>query len=258
MTSLYSATVSVESVTEKQRQRMFSLLQQYYECSKWEYFIQDLDAKDDVILLQDKKTHQIQGFSTLKNIKIEQGGKKSFAVFSGDTVIDRAFWGERLLGKAFLKYLFMQKAKHPFRPFYWILISKGYKTYLLMANNFHTHYPRYEREPSPDIQRLMDAFAENLFGSYYDSKTGLIKFPSSRGQLRPGIADIPPDRLEHPRIKYFEQRNPNWSTGIELMCLAKMTWSMPLYYQCKSWWKLLRRTSVSTEAVVEKIPKIQE
>ena len=39
--------------------------------------------------------------------------EKAFGVFSGDTVVDRAFWGQRVLGKAFLRYLFIQKGNDP-------------------------------------------------------------------------------------------------------------------------------------------------
>jgi hypothetical protein len=258
MKAMFAKTVSAKSIGESERQTMYGLMQQYYECMAWDRFNKDLDDKDDVILLMDKETGTIKGFSTLKNVEIKIGKSKAFGVFSGDTVVDRAFWGQRVLGKAFLRYLFLQKARRPFTPFYWILISKGYKTYLLLANNFSEHYPRYEQETPRDAQSLMDRFATSLFGDAYNCDTGLIHFTESLGQLREGIADVPTGTsFQNPRIAYFAKQNPTWADGSELMCIARMTWAMPLYYVCKSWWKLMARPFLKRAALKSKnLPEI--
>ena len=174
MKAMFARTVAVSKIDSASRKTMYGLMQQYYECMEWDRFNKDLDDKDDVILLLDKETSSIKGFSTLKNIEVTVSGRKAFGVFSGDTVVDRAFWGQRVLGKAFLRYLFIQKAKRPLTPFYWILISKGYKTYLLLANNFNEHYPRYESATPKSAKSLMDQFATSLFGDAYNADTGLI------------------------------------------------------------------------------------
>ena len=111
MKAMFAKTVSAKNIGEADRHTMYGLMQQYYECMAWDRFNKDLDDKDDVILLMDKETGSIKGFSTLKNIEIKIGKGKAFGVFSGDTVVDRAFWGQRVLGKAFLRYLFLQKAR---------------------------------------------------------------------------------------------------------------------------------------------------
>jgi hypothetical protein len=256
MKAMFAKTVSAVSIDPDSRKIMYGLMQQYYECMDWERFNKDLDDKDDVILLMDKETSTIKGFSTLKNVEIKTGRRKAFGVFSGDTVVDRAFWGQRILGKAFLRYLFIQKAKRPLTPFYWILISKGYKTYLLLANNFSEHYPRYEGQTPEAAQSLMDRFALSLFGDAYNADTGLIHFKESLGQLRPGIADVPSGAsFKNPRIAYFSQINPTWAEGTELMCLARMTWSMPFYYVCKSWWKLIGRSFFKKSSIRSKLPE---
>jgi hypothetical protein len=252
---LYAQVVPVLNVLLPQRKEMFLLLEQYYEKVEWNRFLSDLDNKDDVILLIEKQTEKIKGFSTLKNMTINNNGRFHYGVFSGDTVIDRDYWGQRLLGKKFLQYLFKQKFKHPFKPFYWILVSKGYKTYLLMANNFQNHYPRYEKQTPSDVQQLIDSFAHNLFGEVYEPESGLIQFSQSLGQLRPGIADIPSQVQDNPRIDYFLERNPEWSKGTELMCIARMSWGMPVYYQCKSLWKRIRRAFYSTKTLETSVHK---
>jgi hypothetical protein len=229
--------VARAALDEAQRRAMFGVFARYYEQISRAQFDHDLDGKDLVILLFDGDG-AIQGFSTIKHLEVRGAdGRLHRGLFSGDTVVAEAFWGQRVLGHLFLRHLFAQKLRHPFAPYWWMLISKGYKTYLLMANNFAEHYPRYERETPANKQEVLDAFAASLFAGAYRKETGLIDFQRSLGQLKAGVAPITADMLEHPRIHFFNERNPTWSRGTELACIARMTWSMPVYYGAKAVWK---------------------
>jgi hypothetical protein len=215
-------------------EQLFSLFQGYYDSISFDAFLKDLQAKDRIILLRDQ-AGVIHGFSTLRFFDIKLENRLVGGVFSGDTVVAKTHWGDRSLGKAFLYELFHQRLRHPFRPLYWALISKGYKTYLLMTNNVPVHWPRYEQPTPRSDQVLLDAFGSHLFPEYFDPARGVVKFPKSQGQLKAGVADISDDLLPNPRIAFFKQRNPGWSQGEELMCLARMDWSLPLRYAWKAW-----------------------
>lgn len=241
MRRLKAQIVPASSLVLAQLRAMYELFGAYYDEVSFDRFVADLAAKDDVILLIDRAgaaapfaASEIRGFSTLKNVTLTIDGLEHRGVFSGDTVIARAYWGQRVLGRAFLRYLFAQKARQPFKPFWWFLISKGYKTYLMMANNFGEHYPCCERETPAEARAVLDAFGRSLFPTTYDARTGLITFERSIGQLKPGVADITPALRANPRIAFFEARNPNWAEGSELACLARMTWSMPFFYALKA------------------------
>lgn len=136
---------------------------------------------------------------------------------------------------AFLKYLFVEKMRTPLTPLYWFLISKGYKTYLLMANNFPTHWPRHEKPTPAFAQAVIDGFARQKYRDFYDAERGLIVYPSSHGQLKAGVANIDADLLrENRRVAFFQERNPTWQQGDELCCLAEMTFWMPFQYLLKT------------------------
>lgn len=242
MARLNAKTVAIKSLSDEDRTRMFGIFHQYYDLVSEAAFQKDLSAKDHVILLYTPEDDVIHGFSTLKNTDFVVDKKRVRGVFSGDTVIEKDFWGQGSLGIEFLKYLFRQKAKSPFTPFYWFLISKGYKTYLLMANNFPLHYPRYE-EPTPAFeQAIMNTFAADMFGEAYDEDRGLVVFEKSQGQLKDGVAGITDEQRVIPRVAFFEEKNPTWMDGSELVCTAKMTWAMPFQY----WWKKRRPASPAT------------
>jgi hypothetical protein len=228
--NLKASIISIPSLTPSDRERMFELMQGYYDRVSREKFLADLSNKNDVILLRDPEG-RIQGFSTLRIVSLKVDGKTLRGVFSGDTVIERAFWGQRALGKAFLRYLFHQKIRRPFQPLYWLLISKGYKTYLMMANNFSEHYPRYECPTPPDVKTSMDAFYSFLFADYYDPQEGVIRMSTDR--LKEGVAEISGEEESNPRIAFFQRANPRWREGVELACIARMTLWMPAFYAIK-------------------------
>ena len=61
------------------------------------------------------------------------------------------------------------------------LISKGYKTYLLLANNFHYYYPHPENS-YPQLEPIVRHYCEEMFPGCYDAERGVLDFgrtPSS-------------------------------------------------------------------------------
>lgn len=217
---------------------MYGLYETYYDQISFEGFVADLMKKTEVILLFDREEGQLQGFSTLVSFMLKQGKRQIPCVFSGDTIIHERFWGQRSLGIAFLIYMFKKKLANPSVPLYWFLISKGYKTYLLMANNFKEHYPRFEEETPAAMVDLIKQASDRLFPGCY-RENGTLVFPADKAaRLKHGVADIDQCLLNHPRIQFFTERNPDWKEGEELACLAEMSLTMPFHYYSKSMAKL--------------------
>ncbi len=234
MPSLRGGVVPVDRLTADDRHAMFAVFRRYYAAVTEERFEADLAAKDDVILLRDDDG-VIRGFSTLLLLQVEHAGRTHHGVFSGDTVVDREFWGTKVLGRVFLGYLFRQRLRRPWSPLWWFLISKGYKTYLLMANNFPEHWPRHEAPTPPERQTLLDAFATQVFPRTYQHASGLVRQTEASGRLRDGIAAATTSLTStNPRVRYFVERNPDWARGDELACIANMSWTMPLRYALKA------------------------
>lgn len=220
---------------------MYEILSKYYEHVTEEQFLADLSKKNAVILMRDSRENRIQGFSTILDIRMTVGGRSVVGAFSGDTIIERAYWGQGTLGKAFLAYMLKQKLKNPFETFYWFLISKGYKTYLLMANNCPTHFPRHEKPTPPRVQAIMDRFYSELYPENYDARDGVIAFNGPACHLKNGVAAIENQLVEsNPRIAFFAGRNPGWRKGNELACIATITFMMPFAYQLKCLVKAVR------------------
>jgi len=230
---LEAQVVSISSLTPEDHQRMFQILERYYSHVSWDVFIRDLSNKTEVILLRSEVDKIIQGFSTLKFFEAEVSGKFERAVFSGDTIIEQEFWGQTALQKAFVSRLMKEKLKAPHRPLFWFLISKGYKTYLLMANNFVNYFP--SQDGLQELQGHRDAFSRNLFGDAFDTDTGLLQFGGSAPRLKGEVAPIPNELIQsHPKVAFFVSKNPTWQQGTELACVAELDFEMILGFTLKT------------------------
>lgn len=234
---LQASVIHPTEILSVEIQRMYHLFSQYYEGHPYEAFKHDLLEKDDVILLKSKKSKEIQGFSTIIKVKITNNGKIYHGMYSGDTVVANDYWGSPALGIMFLKYLWWHKIKKPFSPLYWFLISKGYKTYLLMANNFHTHYPRFEEKTPTFYQQLMDSFYAKKFKETYSLDKNLMTPVGESCHVKIDVAEIDEELLKIPRVNFFNKMNPDWQTGTELCCIARMTLFMPIKYTIKKFIK---------------------
>lgn len=206
-----------------EKETMYQLMTTHYDRVSRTQFDQDLAEKDAVILLRDSTDHSICGFSTQKIMQLVVDGVLLRVIFSGDTIIARAYWGEQELGHAWSRLVAEIRNEQPEQPLYWFLISKGYRTYLYLPLFFHEFYPRYDRPTPPREQKILDLLALARYPQHYDLGRGLIVFPESHGNLKGDLAEISEHRLRNPHIRYFLERNPGYAEGHELACLAEIS-----------------------------------
>ena len=205
---------------------MFKLMTTYFNSMDRNDFEKDLKEKDWVVVLKDVLNGKIQGFSTfmLLNEMIIEGIRVK-AIFSGDTIINFRYWGEKELFKIFGNFVFSLSQKYKQRKIklFWFLISMGYKTYRLLPCFFKEFYPRYDKKTPHFEQKVLDTFACQKFPLEYENNTGLIHFDKPKECLKPGVADVGERRLKNPHIKFFCERNPLYMRGDELACITEFS-----------------------------------
>ena len=111
----------------------------------------------------------------------------------------------------------------PEKRLFWFLISKGYRTYLLLPLFFRHYVPAVGHNAPAEWKRLLDQAAHEKFGAAYDPVCGLVRFPRSQGHLRRELAQIPVSRHDDPHVRFFKERNPDFALGVELACLTEVT-----------------------------------
>jgi hypothetical protein len=199
----------------------FALFENAYDGAEWERFRRDLGEKQQIILLHDRDDRVLRGFSTVL-VQRMPGTRPGRVVFSGDTVIDRAYWGQKQLQIEFTRLLLRLKLHAPREPLYWFLISKGYRTYMLLANAFPRAVPRHDRADDPELRSALDRLAWTRFGGSYDAATSIVRFESRHERVRAGLAPITARHMDNPHVRFFAARNPGHAAGDELACLAEV------------------------------------
>jgi hypothetical protein len=216
---------AIQDLDSSDKNEMFHLFQRYYSDVSRELFDADLSEKNSVFLVYDfsSPAKKIIGFTTnLVRKQTTPDGKTSTFLFSGDTVLERAYWGKPGLKSPFFWYVLRSKLKSPFRPVYWMLMSKGYKTYLMMRRNFVHSFPNPQKPFPKHLEQVRDAFYTQKFGPAFDPSSGLITFHEPHGAVKHGIAEPTASSLRDADVRFFVEANPNFSRGVELACLAEI------------------------------------
>lgn len=199
--------------------RLYALHARHFDGADPHRFRADLAAKQWVILLRDAEGLPV-GYSTQALQESVVRGRRVRAVFSGDTLVDRAHWGSLALVRAWGRFVGERLREEPDQPLYWLLISKGHRTYLFLPLFFRRYFPCFSA-PIPSWERsVRDTLAIDRFGDRYDPAAGLYR-PVAGDRLRPEL-DSSSRRLRNPHVRFFRHANPDYLEGVELVCLAEI------------------------------------
>jgi len=216
--------VLAADITLEIEEQLFALMQRCYHNVNREQFTRDLREKDRVIFLRDTQTFDLVGFSTQVLFMQTYRDSTVRIMFSGDTVIAPAWWGSMQLPLAFGRMMLEELDAEPANPLYWLLTTKGHRTYRYLPVFFKQFYPASGRTMPDHIRKIVSDVATSRFGRKFDAQRGLLIADDGDQCLRPEIARVPGARLRRdPHIRYFLERNPNYERGDELVCLVPFT-----------------------------------
>lgn len=219
---LLTSIINISTLSDKDRTTMFDLYHINYDGGEPSVFYRDLDAKNYAVVLRDANGI-IRGFSTLAVYNEVFQGKSIRVLYSGDTIIEQAYWGQNQMSKAWLELAGCIKQESPTTPLYWLLIVKGHRTYRYLSLFSNDYYPRHNLTTPPEMQSLMDHLATQKFGDQYDAANGLVRFPEPRSYLNQELAAIPDKDSGRLDVQYFLSRNPQYYKGDELLCVCELS-----------------------------------
>jgi hypothetical protein len=217
---IYTRYLKLEQLCVQDIVAMFEVFNRYYEHTTVEQFLTDLKKKSGTFVIRRKCDHAIVGFSTMSICHMTVDGKRIRGIFSGDTILEKEYWGHRAMNAAFVRRLLWEAIKDPFTPQYWFLISKGYKTFLLLSRNFPDYYPHPHHDNAP-LKNVARAYCEKMFPGRLNEKTMVLDFGDGYNCLKHHVTPITDAQREEPDIAFFETRNPQWERGTELPCVGR-------------------------------------
>ncbi len=198
---------------------MANLYFSHYDASDESRFFSDLNNKTEVLLINSEE--RLIGFTSLQLFDWEWEKHTINIVYSGDTIVDPAHWGQQALAFAWIARMGELKQQKPKISLYWLLIVKGHRTYRYLHTFAKSFYPHWSQKHT-DLAALADALARKKFGNEYNPTTGVVEFAQSQGHLRTEIAEATVAEQQKEAVKYFLKRNSNYRIGYELVCLCEL------------------------------------
>lgn len=211
--------IKTSLVGETGKAQLYALFQRFYANTDYTTFLSDFAEKQWLIRMTDGS--RLAGFSTQQLMEHPINGKPHRFLFSGDTIVHPDYWSSSHLAGAF-GHLFTTIATEADSPLYWLLISKGFRTYRFLPVFFETFHPACTGE-GRQLKPLLDAIGRFKFGNHYAPETERVEFPCAKDCLCDHLAEIPHNRRNDPHVAFFLSRNPGYRKGIELACIAPLS-----------------------------------
>jgi len=208
-------------IASAERADMHAVFSRYYENADPTRFEADLDAKNWVIQFRNQ-AQNIVGFLTLQTYQHCGSCGSVVILYSGDTIIDRAYRNTGYLAGAFGHLMLRAIELSDGLSVYWLLTSKGVRTYRFLPVFFKTFFPVFNQQTPPDMKRLIDEVATAKFGAGYSPATQVVSHAGQRDWLR--ASEHNPLLIKRPdeHIRFFLSQNPGYAGGDELVCITQV------------------------------------
>lgn len=207
------------SLSSAERDEMFALLCRHFDGVTRAQFLRDLDEKDWVLRI--RRDERLVGFTTLQVYDAAIDGRLVHVIYSGDTITDPEVWGSPVLARAWIALVRRIQGARVAEPWYWLLLSSGFRTYRLLPVFFQQFWPRHDTRTPSSAACLLARLAAARFGPHFDQAAGIVRFDQPQ-RLRPGMAAVPEGKWKDAHVTFFIERNPGHAAGDELVCLADL------------------------------------
>ena len=212
----------INEVTPHYQDRMFHLMNLYYDKISQVNFIDDLKSKQWVGLVMDGND-EVQGFTTFAINPGTKQQKEYNVLFSGDTILAQEHWGSQIIVKGWCHSVGRIISSDPSKKWYWYLLSKGHRTYMYLPLFFQNYYPSVNSSADHDeLKKIASSVSEELFGSFWNEEKGVIRFDHSRGELKVDLAESTFEKSRSTFVNFFLKKNPFFHQGQELVCVASL------------------------------------
>ena len=146
--------------------------------------------------------------------QLDVAGKIVSVVYSGDTIVERTWWGSPALARTWVRAV--QSSRRNLARGVWLLLTSGFRTYRFLPVFFRNFYPRYDADSAED-RMLLDELARERFGRY-NTALGIVRF--TRPQvLAPDLIALPEGRLPDPHIAYSSLHETQASFAVTSWCV---------------------------------------
>jgi hypothetical protein len=197
----------------------------FWKASQQEPLTRDMVEPGMEIVLFRDDSDTLVGLTmvAVDRITVEGRGEVAFSVL--DTYLKPAMRHHEQAAMAYAVLSLRELVRNRGRAIYAVMPTGTYHGYELVTHTLATFYPRPGQEPPPREQAILAAVAERRFSNIWDPARGVLVHPQN---LVPAVVEIPEERLADPVVAFFAERNPGYREGDVLMCIARITWDVPV------------------------------
>ena len=221
MIKIVSSLEPVWSCTPETKLACFELLSKHFSSVSWKQFNADFHEKQYVALL--RKEDRVVGFSTMVTLPIVKAeGDPIFIAFSGDTAVEFEARNSVGLGVTLSSFFRENISSYGDGNVWYVLISKGWRTYKAMEFMFHSFTPYPGKNISIAERSVINAFGNSRYPDRFNEEIVILRGLHGDQKLREDSPDLEVASTE--LGKFFKQCNPNFANGDELICVARLSY----------------------------------
>jgi hypothetical protein len=228
-TELKHEIVFPRDLSAGDRLAMYGLMAENYRDVTPRDFERDLDKKDVAAVLR-SGDGSVRGFTTFA---LNPGGYRAEdhdILFSGDTIIDPAYWGSLEMMRGFTVGVGRilgglggpASSGAPRRRLFWLLTSKGHRTYMLMALFCKVFHPCHAGGEPEELREIARRCGRLLYPAHWQEETGVLRHSGKNGPLKHELVQGTYERRQNPHVRFFLDANPGFAEGDELLCVAEL------------------------------------
>ena len=211
--------VPVEAMTPALWDEIWALTCRFYEADR-AYVEERLKSHQRLVLFRDRTDGTLVGMAAVQVDAMEVEGRKLLMIFTSHGIVDERYRGQNLLQRAGFRTWLASWLHHPLHRKFWVFDTFSYKSYLLLARNLHTFWPRHDRHTPPHESAIIEAYGRLKYGESW--RGGLIE-RSPRKKLLPQVALLTSELQRNPDLAFFARRNPGHAEGDMMLCLCPLS-----------------------------------
>jgi hypothetical protein len=215
-----ASIVRQAALSSPERTEMLALLSAHFDGVTPAQFAHDLGTKDWVLRVH--RGDQLVGFTTVQVLEAQHAGQMISVLYSGDTIMAPEAWSSPVLARGWIAMVRTLQTEMSARPWYWLLLSSGFRTYRFLPVFWTQFWPRCDADTPADITTLLARLAQARFGAQFDVAAGVVRFAQPQ-RLRGSLAHVPDERMRDPHVDFFLRMNPDHAAGDELVCLTELS-----------------------------------
>jgi hypothetical protein len=194
---------------------------------------EDKLARTAEVFLGYRNGDELVAFGAVDVLERSVEGRTHGILFTHWAALHPDLRGRNVIQKVGARYFLRYRLAHPLRPVHWLFTASTFQSYLLLARNFQTFWPRPGAPWPARERRLVDEVMAESEARGWDPVAGVLERDGA-SRYREGVVEDDPKLLDHPTlgpvIRFYHLQNPGQGKGDSLGCLCPLTLA-----NCLSW-----------------------